>query len=110
MTYLEFHKALNTFPVFSIQDIRKVFEDFDRRRLIEWQKKGYLLKVRRGFYCFADHVEKNGFLQFAANKIYNPSYISLEFALAYYGFIPEESFTITSVSSRNTADFQTKIG
>ena len=30
--------------------------------------------------------------------------------MAYYGFIPEESFTITSVSSRNTADFQTKIG
>jgi predicted transcriptional regulator of viral defense system len=110
MKYLEFRKALKVFPVFSINDINKVFKDFDNRRLSEWQKKGYILKVRRGYYCFADYVEKEGFLQFASNKIYSPSYISLESALAHYGLIPEESFLLTSVSSRNTAEFQTQLG
>lgn len=110
MKYLEFRRALKVFPVFSIQDIKKIFEAFDNRRLTDWQKKGYILKVRRGYYCFADYVEQEGFLQFAANKIYNPSYISLESALAHYGLIPEESFLLTSVSSRNTAEFQTQFG
>ncbi len=40
-----------------------------------------------------------------ATKIYHPSYISLEFALNYYGIIPEAVFTVTSVSTKKTAFF-----
>ncbi len=41
-----------------------------------------------------------------ANKIHAPSYISLQTALSYYGFIPEGVFHITSVTNRNTANFE----
>lgn len=110
MKYIAFQKALKIFPVFSVSDIYKALPDFDNRRLVEWQNKGYILKIRRGYYCFADRLQSEGFLKYAANKIYNPSYVSLESGLAYYGLIPEETFMVTSVSSRNTAEFQTSIG
>ena len=44
--YLEFYNALTPYSVFSVKDIQKRFPDFDKRRLVEWQQKGYLVKVR----------------------------------------------------------------
>ena len=79
---LEFEKVLKSFPVFSVKDIQKQFPDFDNRRLVEWQQKGYLVKVKRGYYCFSERNRGEQFMYFAANKIYSPSYISFESALA----------------------------
>jgi predicted transcriptional regulator of viral defense system len=110
MNYLEFEKALKTFPVFSVKDIQKRFPGFDSRRLVEWQQKGYLLKIKRGFYCFREKPNGEKFLQFAANKIYSPSYISFDSALSYYNLIPEGVFTITSATTRNTANYATPVG
>lgn len=110
MKYLEFESALRDFPVFSVSDILKCFPKFDNRRLNEWQEKEYIIKVRRGFYCFSRIPKNEGFLYFAANKIYNPSYVSFESGLAYYNLIPEGVFTITSATSRNTASYNTPVG
>ncbi len=110
MNYLEFEKALKTFPVFSVKDIQKRFSGFDNRRLVEWQQKGYLVKVKRGYYCFGERNRGEQFLYFAANKIYSPSYISFENALAYYNLIPEGVFTITSTTTKNTANYVSTIG
>jgi len=110
MNYLEFEKALKSFPVFSVKDIQKRFSGFDNRRLVEWQQKGYLVKVKRGYYCFGERNRGEQFLYFAANKIYSPSYISFENALAYYNLIPEGVFTITSATTKNTANYVSTIG
>ncbi len=110
MNYLTFEKSLSKFPVFSIKDIKKLFPDFDSRRLNEWQRKDYIKKIKRGFYCFADYQKQENFLFFTANKIYSPSYISLESALSYYSFIPESTFLTTSVTSRNTAKYNSPVG
>ena len=53
-----------------------------------------------GFYLLAGQPVDRQFLFHAANRIYPPSYVSLEAALKYYGLIPEETFQITSVSTR----------
>jgi len=110
MNYHELEKALNYFSVFSITDIRKRFPGFDSRRLVEWQQKGYISKIKRGYYCFSDRSRGEKFLHFAANKIYSPSYISFESALSYYNLIPESVFTITSATTKNTADYSTPVG
>ncbi|MEX2589846.1 MAG: hypothetical protein WD334_06550 [Chitinophagales bacterium] len=110
MKYLTFEKAMQTFPVFSIKDIEKQFPGFDRRRLVEWQEKGYLTKIRRGFYYLSVKRKDQDLLYFAANKIYSPSYISLESGLAFYGLIPEAVFSTISASTRNTASFDTPVG
>ncbi|WP_373493769.1 hypothetical protein [Aquiflexum sp.] len=110
MKYLELREALKSFPLFSIKDIRKRFPDFDQRRLVEWQGKGYISKIRRGYYKFSDQRIKENYLYHAANSMYSPSYVSLESALSYYGLIPEGVFMVTSVSTRNTANHETSIG
>src|SRR5580698_4123620 len=53
-------------------------------------KKGELIKIRRGLYLLADkyrHKKLSKF--FLASRIVPHSYISLESALSYYGWIPE---------------------
>lgn len=110
MNYIAFERTFSTFPVFSVKDIIKRYPDFDNRRLVEWQKKGYLTKVRRGYYCFSEGKRGEMFSYFVANKIYTPSYISLESALAYYNLIPEGVFMTISVTTRNTAGYNTGIG
>jgi predicted transcriptional regulator of viral defense system len=77
---------------------------------VEWQQKGYLLKVKRGYYCFNERNQGEQFLYFTANKIYSPSYISFESALAYYNLIPEGVFTLTSATTKNTANYASTIG
>jgi predicted transcriptional regulator of viral defense system len=110
MRYTEFYREFKVFEIFSTSDIHLVYPDFDNRRLVEWQKKGYITKIRKEFYYFSDVEINESFLNRVANKIYKPSYISLESALSYYGFIPEGVFSRTSMTSRNTVSFNTVLG
>lgn len=109
MRYLEFQKAFEDFAVFSLNDIRRVEPDFHRPRLIEWQKKGYIRKLTRGYYIFSDVPVDEGLLFEISNKIYAPSYVSLQMALAYHGFIPESVYGVTAVATRRTYQFETWI-
>jgi len=110
MNYLAFEKSLREFPVFSIKDIKKRYPGFDNRRLVEWQQKNYIQKIRREYYCFDERNKDENFLFFAANKIYSPSYVSMESALAFHNLIPEGVFMTTSISTRNTARYNTPVG
>jgi predicted transcriptional regulator of viral defense system len=49
-------------------------------------------------------------VMFIANNIYTPSYVSLEYALYYYGLIPETVHEITSVSTAKTNTFKNHYG
>ncbi len=91
--------------MFSLKDIKKIDPTFHRRRLSEWKEKGYIKNIINAFYVFADQEPDENILFFTANRVYSPSYISLETALGYYGFIPEAVFAVTSVSTRKTKTF-----
>lgn len=110
MNFLEFKRKLDNFYIFSLNDILKVDNSFNRRRLYEWQQKGHLINVRRGFYIFSDYTINEDSLFLIANVIYDPSYISLETALSRYGLIPETVYAITSVSTKKTESFKTEVG
>lgn len=110
MQFIDFQNQLSAYSIFSLMDILKIIPGFNRIQLDRWEKKRYLRKVKRGFYCFSSEEINRDFLFYTANKIYSPSYVSLEMALKYYGLIPEEIFQITSVSTKKTADFQTSAG
>ena len=98
---------MRDFPVFSIADIRAAHDDFDRRRLSEWQKKGYIKKIVKGYYLFSEANIDESMLSAIANKIYKPSYISFETAMSHYRLIPESIYVITSASTRRTYLFET---
>ena len=109
MRYQNFREQLKNFTVFSLADIRKIEPEFYRSRLNEWQKKGYIKKLRRDYYIFSDTALNEGVLFLIANHLYTPSYVSFETALSHYGLIPEGVYSITSISSKKTARFQTPI-
>ncbi|MCD6294527.1 MAG: hypothetical protein J7M20_06300 [Deltaproteobacteria bacterium] len=110
MRYHEFREAFKLYTVFSVNDIRKVESRFYVRRLVEWQDRGYIKKIIRGYYVFADLKLDENVLFEIANRIYNPSYISFEMALSCYQMIPESVYGLTSASSRKTMIFKTNVG
>ncbi len=110
MQFFNLKSQLKDFPVFSIKDIEKIYPSFHKQRLSEWQKKGYIKKVRQGFYIFTDLQIHEEALCLIANTIYRPSYISLEMAFSLYNFIPEGVYEITSVTSQKTNCFETNLG
>jgi predicted transcriptional regulator of viral defense system len=63
--------------------------------------------LRNGFYILKDTQPS---LYAIANRLYRPSYISLESALSFYGIIPETVYGITSVSTKATREFESEIG
>ena len=110
MRFMSFREKLKDFVAFNLSDIRKIDADFDLRRLSEWQDKGYLKMIRRGYYAFIGIEINDPVLFLIANKIYTPSYVSLEMALSYYNLIPEAVYGVTSISSRKTNHFKSDFG
>lgn len=107
--YNLFQQKMSIYAVFSVVDIEKEFPHFDKKNLVYWQKKGYLQKIRNNYYSFSAIPKDEVFLYVASNKVYTPSYISFESALAYYNVIPEGVYTITAVSTLKTNTFSTPL-
>ena len=109
MQFIQIRELFKDFTVFSLRDIRRIDNNFHRRRLNEWQDKGYIKKIVKGFYIFSDLELNENVLFEIANRIYSPSYISFEMALSYYNVIPESVYGVTSASTRRTYKFKTHI-
>ena len=74
-------------------------------------KNGDLIRLKKGFYTFSKPYQtKQIDLISVANSLYTPSYISFDYALSYYGMIPERVSEITSATSKNEKLFETPIG
>ena len=63
-------------------------------KLVRLVREGTYIPVVKGLYETDKSVP--GYL--LAGSIYGPSYLSFEFALTYYGFIPETVYTFTSAT------------
>lgn len=110
MLYIEFKNKLSEFGIFSTTDIKKYFPGFDRRRLSEWQDKGYIIKIRNSWYCFPEYARHENSYWLTANLIHTPSYISLETALSWYQIVPEGAFSVTSVTTNKPRYYKTPLG
>jgi len=110
MNYLSFEKIFKPFGIVSISQVRATKLVFDKNNFGRWEKQGLLIKLRNGYYAFADIASTSGFAHYAASKIYKPSYISLRTALAFHGIIPETANEITSVSSLKTSTYENSLG
>ena len=80
-------------------------------QLDRWVKAGKLIQLRRGLYILNGPYRKVSIeIPYLASFLYKPSYISLEYALSYYGLIPEGVPNVTSVTTRRTAEFSNSLG
>lgn len=110
MNYLAFREMMYEYACFSVHQAYLAFPGFDRNNLCRWVNKGYLIRLRQGWYAFAEYKGQSDYNWYFANKMYAPSYISLHTALAFYGLIPEAVIGINSVSSLKTASFRNDFG
>jgi predicted transcriptional regulator of viral defense system len=110
MTYLKFKKEFFELACFSLQQVYAWQPGFDRNNLTRWIEKGYIFRLKQGYFAFSEYLSKPDYAFYFANKMYSPSYISLQSALAFYGMIPESVVQITSVTSRKTANFTNQMG
>lgn len=82
-----------------------------RSKLTTLLQKRDLIRVKKGLYLFGSDYRKEPYsLEILANKIYGPSYVSREYALAYYGLIPEYVTEVTSISAKRARNFDTPVG
>ncbi len=72
---------------------------------------GEVWRVHRGLYCLSDQYSQGRINPLElAQRIHGPSYISLETALSYHGWIPEAVHAITSVSLGRSRTFESPVG
>jgi predicted transcriptional regulator of viral defense system len=82
-----------------------------RVKINEMLKNGKIIRVKKGLYVFGTELAEQPYAkETLANLIYGPSYISLEYALAFYGFIPERVEAITSITNKRNKSFDTPVG
>jgi predicted transcriptional regulator of viral defense system len=113
MTYQRFKNKVKHLPFLLSKDLMRMerIPQLMSNQLNRWQAKGLVVKLRRGIYLL--NVHDRAFTPnraFLANHLYAPSYVSLEYALYFYGLIPEAVFTVTSLATKKTAHFSTPEG
>ncbi|HBC78051.1 MAG TPA: hypothetical protein DEO60_11080 [Bacteroidales bacterium] len=110
MNFIEFRNRFLSLACFTTNQVYASYPEFNRNNLVHWVRKGYLIRLRQGFYAFPEYKESTDFTLYFANIIYKPSYISLQTALSFYGIIPETVPQITSVTTLKTMRFSNDFG
>lgn len=109
--FLKWHQAEKTLEekglkIFSLEEFLRLFNISSQRAkkfLSRQVKQKNLLRVKKGIYVLERSLPSDFLI---ANKIYQPSYISLETALSFYNIIPEAIYKITSVTTKPTRVFE----
>lgn len=103
--------GLNTFSVDMIKSILEKEYSQPIQKINTMVKKGELIQLKKGVYTFSEDYRNHSLNLIAtANMLYKPSYVSFEYALSFYGLIPERVYTITSASTSRNKEFETPLG
>jgi hypothetical protein len=74
-------------------------------------KSGEVIRIHRGLYCLVPkYLRRKPDPLVFAQLIHGPSYISLETALSYHGWIPEAVYAVTSACMDRAREFETPLG
>ncbi len=103
-------------PYVDAQTLLVLLKDYKkpREKISYLVKKGELIRLKNGFYLVKRKIGlgRDKYIPYEqiANFLYGPSYVSLEWALSYYGLIPEGVRTITCMSLDRSKEYSTPIG
>jgi predicted transcriptional regulator of viral defense system len=81
-------------------------------------EKGEIIALKKGLYASKLYLTglsrtpplRELYLEYLANIIRYPSYVSLEYALSKYGALPENIYAITSVTQKTSRVYKNKLG
>jgi len=72
---------------------------------------GEIIRLKKGLYAFPEPLRKAPLNPcMIANMLYGPSYVSCDYALSYYGLIPEKVELVTSMTTGRPREFKTPAG
>jgi len=101
--------------IFSLRDVENLFPKEKlktlKNALSRWTKAGRFVRLKRNLYEFVEPGSESNISDVCvANKLYAPSYVSLETALSFYGLIPDIAAQVTSITTMPTREFKNKHG
>jgi predicted transcriptional regulator of viral defense system len=97
------HKTLESILVDEVSNINA--------KIAYMVNKGELIRLKKGLYALGSDYQTTSIDTISlANTLYAPSYISFDYALSYYGLIPEHVYEITSATMRMKKVFDTPLG
>ena len=73
-------------------------------------KKGEIVRIKKGLYVLPEEYGGKINKILLSNLIYGPSYVSYEYALSYWGLIPEKVEEVTAVTNKRKKRFETPVG
>ncbi len=75
------------------------------------EQTGKVIRLKKGLYVVSPKVSKVLLsLGVIANHLYSPSYVSMHWALRFYGLIPEAVYLVTSMTTKHARSFDTTVG
>jgi predicted transcriptional regulator of viral defense system len=92
-----------------LTDVLKNYR-YPRNKIQRLIQNHEIIRIKKGLYVQGGQSETYISRKILANLIYGPSYISLEYALSYWGLIPERVEEITSVTNKRNKLFRTPLG
>lgn len=113
MNYEEFKSKVVNRPLIDVKllKLEGFYTHSLKVQIRRWCKKEKIIKLRNNLYILKETDRKiNPSRLFISNELYKPSYISNEYALSFYGIIPERVTDITSVTPKKTMIFKNKLG
>ncbi len=111
MNGLELRKAVLNEEIDYVQLKSLLDYEQPRSKIKRFLQEGTLIRVKKGLYVFGPKVALHPYSkETLANLIYGPSAISLEYALGFYGMIPERVESVTSITPLRNKNFYTPVG
>lgn len=101
---------------FTKESLRQLEEDDNSLdfNLKYWLKIGKIISLKKGYYILKERWEKetdkDSYLEYLANKIYEPSYLSTEYVMNKYALLTEAVYGITSISIKKPKVFNNDLG
>lgn len=79
-----------------------------------WMEKGEIISIKKGMFvlkdCYEKEPKKDLFMEYIANQLIQPSYLSLEYVLSKYQLLSEPANAITSITTKTTRENINSLG
>ena len=117
MAYKKELKQLTRLPYFDMGTLGNLLgiEGETRRTYIKRAlKREDLMRLKRGWYVTKQYWERESdkiaYGEFLANKLCEPSYLSLAYVLQKYAMISESVFAYTSITTNRKTEYLSQVG
>ncbi len=115
MDWKALQKAIDSMLVVDKNTLRSLEESENAldQNIKYWLKTGKLIALKKGLYIpkkmWLEENDKDGYLEYIANYLLRPSYVSLDYVLSKYRLLTESSSVVTSVTTGTGRSFSNEI-